>query len=101
MTRRDAFRRLDHSGAVAGRLDEARQPALEAEAVDDDELCGRDGLRIRWCRRIDMGVAVRTDERCEVDAVTADIANEISEHGEACHHAQLVIGVRARTKQAE
>ena len=70
-------------GLAAGGLHQPRQPAFQPEAVDDDELGVGDLLRIGRRRRIDMRVAIGADQRRDLDAVAADVLDEIAEDREA------------------
>jgi len=56
-----------------------RQPALQPEAVDDHEFCTCNLLRVRRRRRIDMHVAIGTDQRRHADALAADILCKVAE----------------------
>ena len=81
--RRDAVGRGDDLGLAAGGLHQPRQPALEAKAVDDEKPGIRDLLRIRRRRRIDVHVAIGTDQGRDIDAIAADIFDEIAEDRKA------------------
>ena len=56
--RRDVFGGDDDRRLAAGSLQQPRQPALQAEAVDDKEFCIGDLLGVGRRRRIDVNVAV-------------------------------------------
>ena len=58
-------------------------PALEPKPVDEYEFRIRHLLRIRRRRHIDMCIAVGADQRGDIDAIAADIADEIAEDREA------------------
>ena len=73
----------DDGGLAAGGLHQPRQPALKTEPVDEDKLRIRNSLGVGRCRRVDVRVAIRANQRRDVDAVAADIADEIAEDGKA------------------
>ena len=73
-------RNHDRSGR-AGCLHQTIQPALEAQAVDENDPGFRNLLRIcrRW--RIDMRIAVGAHQGSDIDTLAADIADKIAEDG--------------------
>src|SRR6202035_583221 len=68
---------------AARGLHQPRQPALEAKAVDDKEFGVRDLPGVGRRRRIDMHVAIGTDQCGYDDAIAADIADEIADDRKA------------------
>jgi hypothetical protein len=75
-----------------GRLDEAADPAFEAQTVGDDELGLGQASPVGGSRGIDVPVPVRADEDGEVDAVAPHIGDEVGQDREARHHLDLVRG---------
>jgi hypothetical protein len=78
-------------------LHQPRQPALEAETVDDHEFRIRDLLRIRWRRRIDVHVAIGADKGAHLDAIAADVFGEITEDGKAGDDVEAVLCLCGRS----
>src|SRR6266702_882949 len=101
LVRCDARARGHDRGLAAGGLHQPRQPALEAEPVDDDKLCVRNALRIAWCGRVDVDVTVGADQRRDVDPIAANGADEIAEDREAHNDVEPLRGVQRRGDQQE
>ena len=59
------------------------QKSLEMQAVDQHHIGAGDRHRIGGLRLVDMGVAVGTDERRQLDPLAADIAGEVADDREA------------------
>lgn len=65
-------------GLGAGSLDEAIHPALEAEAVHDDDLGRRQCLRIGRGGLVDVAVAIGADDGGDGHPVAAHFLHEIA-----------------------
>ena len=76
----------------AGGLDQPLDPALEAEAVDDDETRLGDPAGVARCRGIAVGVGVGADEARHRHTLTADLAHEVRQDREGRHRLQRRFG---------
>ncbi len=83
--RHDALRGDDHLGLGARGLDQPVDPALEAEAVDDDEARRRHRLGVGRGRHEAVRVAVRPDQGGDGDPLAADLPHEVAEDREGRH----------------
>ena len=81
--RRDALGQLDDGRLGAAGLDQTLQEAFEMQAVDQHHVGLGHGGRVGRARLVDMGVAVRPDDRRDRDAVAADILGEVADDREA------------------
>ena len=81
--RLDARGGLDHRAAIAAGADQARHPALEAQAVGHHQA-GRGKLaHLRRTRLEDVGVAARADQGVDLDAITTDLPDQVLQDAEA------------------
>ena len=81
--RLDARGGLDHRAAIAAGADQARHPALEAQAVGHHQA-GRGKLaHLRRARLEDVGVSARADQGVDLDAITADLPDQVLQDAEA------------------
>src|SRR5258707_10252893 len=94
----DALGGGDHGALAACGLYEPRQPALQPETVDDHELCIRNLLGVRRRRRIDMHVAIGTDQGRHADALAPDISREIAEDRKAGDDIQTIFRARGSSR---
>jgi hypothetical protein len=74
---RDHDRRLG-----AGRLDQALEPAFEAEPVHEHDIGLGHLLGVGRRRRVDMGIAIGTDQGADLDPVAANVLHEVAEDRE-------------------
>ena len=88
----DAVAGDDDGGLAAGGLHQPRQPSLQPKAVDDDQFGIGDLLRVRGRRRIDVDVAIGTDQGRDLDAIAADIFDEIAEDRKARDDLEAILG---------
>jgi hypothetical protein len=86
--------------AIAGRLDQAVDPALEAETVDDHQTGARQRSRVARRRLIDVRVGARTDQRVHLDEVAADLLRQVAEDAEAGDDRQSLASAGAAGKAA-
>ncbi|MNE24679.1 hypothetical protein D3C80_1179760 [compost metagenome] len=97
------FQRLDTLGQFNDRrlgaagVDQPLQEAFKFKAIDQHDASLADGNRIGRARLIDMRIAIRTDERGDLDAVAADIFGEIGDNRETGH--DLEFGSRSLRHQ--
>ena len=77
---------------IAGSLDQAVHPALEAEAVDHYQVGAAHGLGSRRRRLVDMGIAVGPHQRGNLDPVAADILHHVAQDAETGDYLDLVLG---------
>ncbi len=87
--RGDSLAGHDNRPPVTGHLDQPVDPAFKAEAVDDDEVRPGQRAYISRGRFVDMGIAVRTDQRTECDMLPADIPHHVCENGEGGNDFEL------------
>ena len=81
--RLDARGGLDHRAAIAAGADQARHPALEAQAVGHHQA-GRGKLaHLRRTRLEDVGVAARADQGVDLDPITTDLPDQVLQDAEA------------------
>ena len=76
----DALRGDCHSSIETARLDQPVQPPLKAETVRDNKVGSRHIARGGGAWFIDMRVTVRADERHDIHAVSANVADEIAKN---------------------
>ncbi len=91
LERRDSRHGGGDRALCARGLDQPGHPALECQAVDDDQLRSRERLGVGWRRRIDMRVAIGPDERGDGDPLAADLTDEIAEDREAGDDGELLL----------
>ena len=89
-----------HRPAVAGRADQPGHPALEAQAVDDDQIGLGQTAHIRRRGLEDMRVGIRPDQRRDLGHRTGDLRGQIGQDGEARHHPQRPVGGGGRPKRS-
>jgi hypothetical protein len=99
--RRDAVACGHDGGLAAGGLHQPRQPALQPETVDNQEPGLRHLPGVGRCRRIDMHIAVRTDQARDPGAVTPDIAREIGQDRKAGDDVQAALRLRGQRGRRE
>ena len=80
--RLDALGRDDDLAFEAGGFLQPVHPALEAKAVGEENGRGREVLGVGRRRLVDMGVAVRADQRRHIDAVSAHLLHHVAEDRE-------------------
>src|SRR5262249_53367441 len=73
-----------------------REPAFEAQAVDEHELGIGNllGVARRW--RVDMGIAAGPDQRRDLDAVAAHVLHKIAQDREAGDDLHSILPARRR-----
>ena len=71
------------------------EPALEAQPIDEHELGIGNLLGVAGRGRIDMGIAVGTDQGGDLDPVAADVLHEVAQDREAGDHVEPVLRARA------
>jgi hypothetical protein len=91
---RDYDRRLG-----AGCLDQPLEPAFEAQSVDEDELGVGNLLGVAGRGRIDMGIAVGTDQGPDLDPVAADVLHEVAQDREAGDNVEPVLSARGKRRK--
>ena len=79
---------LDDRSLVATGTDQAGHPALEAQAVDDDQAGAGQLAHLGRPRLEDVGVAAGLDQALDSHAVTADLLHQVSQDAEAGHDGQ-------------
>jgi hypothetical protein len=94
LARLDAFGGDHDRRFGAGGLDQPLEPAFEAEPVHEDELGIGDLLGIARRGRIDVGIAVGTDQSLDRDSVAADVFHEITEDREGRNHVESLLRAR-------
>jgi len=87
----DAPARDDDRRFAARGLHQPRQPAFQAKAVDDNDLCVRDLFRVPRCRRIDVYVTVGANQSRQADAVSADITDEVAQDRKAGDDVEAIL----------
>ena len=80
----------DHLALEARGFLQSLHPPLEAEAVDEQDLRGREVLGVGRRRLIDMRVAIRPDQRDDIDAVAADLLHHVAEDAERGDSSQFM-----------
>ena len=79
---------LDDRPFVATGTDQAGHPALEAQAVDNDQAGAGQLAHLGRPRLEDVGVAAGLDQALDSYAVTADLLHQVSQDAEAGHDGQ-------------
>ena len=79
---------LDDRPLVATGTDQAGHPALEAQAVDNDQAGAGQLAHLGRPRLEDVGVAAGLDQALDSHAVTADLLHQVSQDAEAGHDGQ-------------
>ena len=79
---------LDDRPLVAAGTDQAGHPALEAQAVDDDQAGAGQLAHLGRPRLEDVGVAAGLDQTLDGHAVTPDLLHQVSQDAEAGHDRQ-------------
>ena len=74
---------LDDRPLVATGTDQAGHPALEAQAVDDDQAGAGQLAHLGRPRLEDVGVAAGLDQALDSNAVTPDLLHQVSQDTEA------------------
>ena len=82
-------------------MHQPRQPALQTQTVDDKQFGIRDLFGVRRRRRIDVHVAVGTDQGGHADPVAADIADEIADDRKAGDDVEMILGMRDGNERHE
>ena len=91
-----AFCQLHDRGLRCAGVDEPLQEAFEPQPIDEHDIGGGHGDGIGRLRLIDMGVAIRSHERRQFDAVTANVPGEIGDDGEAGDDLEILRRCRKR-----
>ena len=81
--RTDARRRDDLLTFEAGRCDQPGHPALEAQAVDEDNIGRLELSRVVGRRFECVRIAIRPDQACDMDPIAADLVHHVGQHGKA------------------
>ena len=79
---------LDDRPLVAAGTDQAGHPALEAQAVDDDQAGAGQLAHLGRPRLEDVGIATGLDQTLDGHAVTPDLLHQVSQDAEAGHDRQ-------------
>ena len=79
---------LDDRPLVAAGTDQAGHPALEAQAVDDDQAGAGQLAHLGRPRLEDVGIATGLDQALDGHAVTPDLLHQVSQDAEAGHDRQ-------------
>ena len=88
LARRHAFGRHHLPAGEARGLFQPRQPGLEVQAIDDQQLRASQLPGIRGRRLVFVGVAIGTDQRGHAHILSADLAHDVAQDGKAGHHLQ-------------
>jgi hypothetical protein len=91
LARLDAFGRDDDRRLGAGRFHQPLEPALETEAVHEHQFGVGSALGVARRGRVDMGIAVGTDQRADLHALAADVLHEVAQDREAGDDVELVL----------
>lgn len=81
--RLDTLGQLDNRRLRAARFNQPLQKAFEFQAVDQHHIRLADGDSIGRARFVDMGIAIRPDERGDLHTIPTDIFREVGDDREA------------------
>ena len=79
---------LDDRPLVAAGTDQAGHPALETQAVDDDQAGAGQLAHLGRPRLEDVGVTAGLDQALDSHAITPDLLHQVSQDAEAGHDRQ-------------
>ena len=88
LARRHAFGRHHLPAGEARSLVQPRQPGLEVQAIDDQQLRASQLPGIRGRGLVFVGVAIGTDQRAHAHILSANLAHDVAQDGKAGHHLQ-------------
>ena len=98
LERPDTLCQFDDRSLRSAGFGQSLHETLQLHSVDKNDIGGSHGSRIGGAWFVDMRIAIRTDERFQIDPVATDITGEVFDDRETRHHFQRL---RSRGKDSD